>query len=116
VLTTHDDLVGKQSLSLLALEHCHLAVQQLREAVARPDFDPTEGHILTIALLGCLSWRPREGEEPYSRSPMADLQHVHEFSTFETTLPHINAVYRTVEMRGGLERIKSPSLVSILKL
>lgn len=93
-----------------------LALQLLRKEFENPAFQLNDAHIHAIAGLAVSSEPPLAYTEPYPSSPMGDLQKIHALSSFKITLPHLEALYRCVSMRGGIKAIKLHALAEVLQM
>jgi hypothetical protein len=99
-------------------QHRGQALQMLRAELGQSDFKPTETHVHAILSLACCNSPPLtiRNSEPYPPSPLADLQNAYAFSLFESTMAHVNAVYNSVAVLGGLENMKMHAMGQILEL
>jgi hypothetical protein len=112
------DITLMNELKMAQNQQRGLALQMLRAELGQPDFKPTEIHVHAILSLACSSSPPLtiRNSEPYPLSPLADLQNLYAFSLFESTLAHVNALYNSVAMLGGIENMKLHAMGQILEL
>jgi hypothetical protein len=104
-----------KSLENLQAQYYGHALQLLRQDVADPNFQPTEGHLLAIALLACQDAPTVEVRDAFPRSPVANLQNNYNFSRFPITVEHITAFYKLVSMRGGIDTVRSHAVREVLE-
>jgi hypothetical protein len=105
-----------RALADLLSHHNGLALQKIRSDIENPIFQPTDGHIHCICMLACQSDLALTEKEPFPLSPMGAFQHNYTFSHFQTTLAHVTAFYKFVEMRGGIQNIKTHALAQVLEM
>lgn len=105
-----------RALQWLRLEQRQLALDRLASEIRAPGFVPTDAHIHAVVFLGCQCGSLYTCEEPYPLSPLGFLQNVYRFGMFEIGVPHVNAVYDMVKLRGGPESIKLHALREGLEL
>jgi hypothetical protein len=92
------------------------ALELLRKEVERPDAEWSDAHIHAIAGLAVSSDPPLEYTEPYPLSPLGNLQRIHALARFKTTIPHLEAMYSAVEMRGGIRAMTTHALAEVLQM
>lgn len=90
----------------------HLLAQELRD----PALELNETHIHTIAGLAVCSDPPLANEEPYPLSPLGELQSIRELSRFKISLTHLEALYKFVNMKGGLKSMRRYALPETLEM
>lgn len=99
------------------MEQYGLALQKLRMEITDPAFRPSDFHIQTIAwLIPQAPQTKRDPYEPYPLSPLRHLQNLQAFAAFDLILPHVNAMYHMVDMRGGILAIKVNPMTDILQV
>jgi hypothetical protein len=92
------------------------ALELLRKEVERPDAQWSDAHIHAVAGLAVSSDPPLEYTEPYPLSPLGELQRIHALARFKTTIPHLEAMYKSVEMRGGIRAMTTHALAEVLQM
>jgi hypothetical protein len=105
-----------QLLNRIHAEHYSLSLTELRKEVAKPDFMPSDAHLFAMIRLGCNESFSAICEEHYPISPLGSLQMIFQQSKCDITMPHITALYRLVEMRGGISEIKLHAMPDILEM
>jgi hypothetical protein len=111
-----------QSLRQTHVEHYQKTIRFLNHELQKPTFQPEEYHIHAICGLARHT-KPLQGSdqivalalEPYPLSPMAWLQNIWPMSILDLVVPHVEAMYTMVSMRGGLAYIARP-LQDILQM
>ena len=97
------------------LEQRQLALRHLGTEISDPAFQPSDAHIHAITLLAC-SGNLEPSKEFYPFSPLGALQNIYFFGMFNFVLPHVNAMYYVVSLKGGLDKIKKYALADVLEL
>jgi hypothetical protein len=105
-----------QLLNRIHAEHYSLSLTELRKEVAKPGFMPSDAHLFAMIRLGCNESFSAVCEEHYPLSPMGNLQMIFQQSKCDVTMPHITALYRLVEMRGGISEIRLHAMPDILEM
>jgi hypothetical protein len=119
---SENDSYTVQSLRQTHLEHYQKAIRFLNEELQKPTFQPEDHHIHAICGLARHT-KPMQGSdqivalalEPYPLSPTAWLENIWPMSILDLVIPHVDAMYTMVSMRGGLLTVPRP-LQDILQM
>lgn len=103
-----------------SISHYHQALQHLSKLLSRPIAEIAESTVYAIVGLITLEMSPNDGLSHHSsecgfRSPLVDLQWMSVHGRQPLSDSHVNALYRFIDYKGGLDALQTPGFAGAIQ-
>ncbi len=95
------------------------AVRLLRQALKKKDYWHSDGAIFNVIILGCHEWEEQPSATPshkFFKQPSSSLQWIDIYAILSQDPVHLQALFKLIESRGGVETIAFPGLAATVSL